>query len=221
MFTGLIEEVGTVISAVKTNGGMQLHIKANKILRDVALGDSISVNGACLTVSAFEKERFTADIMPETLMVTRFGEITPGTSVHLERALRVGDRLGGHFVTGHIDAVGTLVSSKREGDAIRLRIQHGQNVSGQFVYKGSVAIDGVSLTVADLGQDWIEVSLVGHTQKETRLAHLTCGDSVHIESDMLLKYVYQLTGRSEAYGGSKRVSTTNISMETLSLNGFL
>jgi len=169
LFTGIIEEIGYVKRINQQSRSAQIEIKADKVLGDVAVGDSIAVNGVCLTVVTFDSQHFTADVMPETISKTNLRELKPGSPVNLERALQLGGRLGGHIVQGHVDAIGTIVEKQILEIAIIYRIATEPELLQYVVPKGSVAIDGVSLTVVDVFQDSFTVSLIPHTAHETVL----------------------------------------------------
>jgi len=188
VFTGIIEEVGTVESL---NAGV-LAVKAEKVLEDVRLGDSIAVNGVCLTVTSFTAQRFTADVMPETVRRTSFRELKKGSPVNLERALTLASRLGGHIVSGHIDGTGQVESFRPEGNAILLKVQAAPGLLRYIVEKGSVALDGISLTVAAVTARDFTVSLIPHTREATNLRAKRAGSPINIETDILGKYVEKL-----------------------------
>lgn len=217
MFTGLVEELGRLESIKKTAKGGTVRVAAQKVLEDVKLGDSIAVDGVCLTVTAFDEDSFDADIMLTTLEHTRINGLNRGAEVHLERALRVGDRLGGHFVSGHVDGQSKVISLKQEGDAFRLRLERSASFWSQVVNKGSIAINGVSLTIDGLTDEWLEVSLVIHTQGETALTKLKTGDTVNIETDMLLKFVHSLMQQ----GTAPQERESSVTMDQLRNAGFL
>ena len=188
MFTGIIEEVGTV-KAAQTG---KLAISAEKVIESTKKGDSIAVNGACLTITEISPTSFSVDIMPETLRRTNLGMLRPGDQVNLERPLTVGGRLGGHFVQGHVDGVGKVISATRENEAILLRFEAPQEVMRYVVEKGYIAVDGISLTVVEHENTWFKVSLVAYTQQNTNLGGKRVGDSVNIEVDIIAKYVERL-----------------------------
>lgn len=172
--------------------GHNITIKANKVLEDAQLGDSICTNGVCLTVEAMTATSFTASVMPETLNTTNLGTLRPGMEVNLERALAVGKRLGGHIVSGHIDGTGVIRQKMQDRTAVRLTIACNRQILALVVAKGSIAIDGVSLTVTHVERDAFGVSLVEHTQGNTTLTAKRVGDTVNLENDMLGKYVQRL-----------------------------
>jgi riboflavin synthase len=206
MFTGIIEEVGTV-KAVRPG---RIGISATKVLEGTKLGDSLAVNGACLTVSALDANSFSVDIMPETLRRTNLDLLRPGARVNLERALMVGGRLGGHFVQGHVDATGKVLSLLSEADAIMAKYAAPPEVMRYIVEKGFIAVDGASLTVASFDNTSFTVSLVSYTREHTILGGRRPGDLVNLEVDIIAKYVEQL---GEKRGG--------ITIDFLAGHGFL
>lgn len=194
MFTGLVEEVGTIRSITPRAGGLVLAIACRKVLEGTKLGDSIAVSGACLTVTKLGADFFEADVTEETVRRTAFISLRRGASVHLERALRLGDRLGGHIVSGHIDGVGHVESLAPRGNSTELRISFAPEKMKYILEKGSVAVDGVSLTVAARDGRSFMISVIPTTGTETALLHKKPGEPVNIECDMLGKYVEQLLG---------------------------
>lgn len=194
MFTGLIEEQGRVLTPPR-NG--KLILAADKVTEGLALGDSIAVNGVCLTVSAFSGQRFTADVMPETLHRSNLGELRTGSLVNLERALPATGRFGGHFVSGHIDGVGSLLSVRPEGNALIFSIRAAPELLRGIVEKGSVAIDGISLTVVEVTETLFSVSVIPHTAAVTTLAGKRPGDRLNLETDMIGKYVLRALSLSQ------------------------
>lgn len=194
MFTGLIEEQGRVLTPPR-NG--KLSLAASKVTEGLALGDSIAVNGVCLTVSAFSGQRFTADVMPETLHRSNLGELRSGSPVNLERALPATGRFGGHFVSGHIDGVGSLLSVHPEGNALIFSIRAAPELLRGIVEKGSVAIDGISLTVVEVTETLFSVSVIPHTAAVTTLAGKRPGDRLNLETDMIGKYVLRALSLSQ------------------------
>jgi riboflavin synthase len=211
MFTGIIEEMGTVRALRRSGGAARLAITAEKVLDGTVLGDSISVNGVCLTVVAMGKAEFSADVAVETLNVTNLGSLTGGAKVNLERALQLSARIGGHLVSGHVDAVGRIREKREEGNGWRVLFDAPETILRQTIKKGSIAIDGISLTVADVDRAGFSVAMIPHTAKLTTLGFKTAGDSVNLESDIIGKYVERLlSGKLE--GG--------VSLETLKKAGF-
>ena len=216
MFTGIVEEVGTV----RRVGGGTLSIDAEEILTDVRLGDSIAVNGVCLTVTSFDKNHFEADVMPETVRRTSLAELRRGSLVNLERALTLASRLGGHIVSGHIDGVGTVAGLRQEGNALLLTVAAAPALLRGIVEKGSVALDGISLTVAAVTEETFTVSLIPHTREVTNLRAKRAGSRLNIETDIIGKYVEKLmtakdTGHAEAADGR-----SGITPELLARYGF-
>ncbi|OIR45588.1 riboflavin synthase [Corynebacterium sp. NML130628] len=189
MFTGLVEEVGSVVSIEPLNDAVRICIGAEAVLADVNLGDSIAVDGVCLTVVEATETAFTADVMLETLRRSRIGEYSEGTRVNLERALAAGDRLGGHIVQGHVDAVVTLQHRSPAEHWDLLRFSLPNSMRRYVVEKGSIAISGISLTVTAVGEDWFEVSLIPATLEATTAGAWKPGDMVNIEVDIIAKYV--------------------------------
>lgn len=192
MFTGLIEEVGSVVSLRKGTKSAQITIEAEKVLEEVKLGDSIAVNGVCLTVTSFDRNKFTVDVMAETLRRSNLGNLSSKSKVNLERAMALGERLGGHIVSGHIDGKGKIVNVKNEDIATWITIEPPYEMLKYIVLKGSIAIDGISLTVAELQDSFFKVSLIPHTKGETTLYNKLIGEEVNLECDVIGKYVERL-----------------------------
>ena len=211
MFTGIIEELGTVKALRREAGAARLILSAEKVLDGTALGDSICVNGVCLTVVEMNRTEFTADVAVETLRVTNLGDLQAGKKVNLERALQLSARIGGHLVTGHVDAVGRVREKREEGNGWRIFIDAPASVLRYVIKKGSIAIDGISLTVAEVDNAGFAIAMIPHTAKLTTLGFKTAGDSVNLESDIIGKYVERLlAGRME--GG--------VSLDALKKSGF-
>ena len=192
MFTGIIEEKGTISKIMKNASQAVLTIKAQKIMEDIHKGDSIAVNGICLTVTAFSKNEFQADVMHETLNRTALKMLKPGSSVNLERAMAAGGRFGGHMVSGHIDGTGKIAEIKEDSLAIWYTIEAPPQILRYIVEKGSIAIDGISLTVAKVTQTTFSVSTIPHTRSATTLGERRPGDLVNLETDIIGKYVERL-----------------------------
>ena len=211
MFTGIIEELGTVKALRREAGAARLILSAAKVLDGTALGDSICVNGVCLTVVEMNRTEFSADVAVETLRVTNLGDLQAGKKVNLERALQLSARIGGHLVSGHVDAVGRVREKREEGNGWRIFIDAPASVLRYVIKKGSIAIDGISLTVADVDNAGFAIAMIPHTAKLTTLGFKTAGDSVNLESDIIGKYVERLlAGRRE--GG--------VSLDALKKSGF-
>ncbi len=198
MFTGLVEEVGECQWLRRTTDAVQLAIAANMIPRGVRTGDSIAINGCCLTVTSHRKDQLSFDLLEETLQKTNLGKLRPGSPVNLERAMAADGRLGGHFVQGHVDGVGTVKDLlERRGD-LRIEVTIPEGFSQYIAYKGSIGINGVSLTVAEVNDETFAVWIIPHTRAHTNLSDLAVGDSVNLEFDILAKYAERiLNGRRE------------------------
>ena len=194
MFTGLIQKVGTV-KRISHGAGLVLEIGFDPWPRPIEKGESIAVNGVCLTVVNFDSSRFTADVLMETVSRTGLGDLLPGDKVNLERALRAGDALGGHIVQGHVDSRGVILAKEPRGRDFRLRIGCGRVLAAQPVVKGSIAIDGVSLTITGVGDDWLSVDLIPTTASETTLGSKKVGSKVNLEGDIVGKYVSKMAPR--------------------------
>ncbi len=192
MFTGIIEETGTVLEMKRTGGSTKIQIRAKRVLHNTKTGDSIAVNGVCLTVTELGASDFTADVMPETVARSSLGRLTAGDNVNLERAMAADGRFGGHIVSGHIDGTGTIRRITREGNAVRYQIAAAPGILRGIVEKGSVAIDGISLTVTAVQTEQFEVSVIPHTLSETTLAGKKQGELVNLENDVIGKYVERL-----------------------------
>ncbi len=191
MFTGIVEEVG----AMKGLEGYRMSFRANRVMEDMKLGDSIAVNGACLTVVEFGGGKFSVDLSPETLRRTSIGELTVGKAVNLERPLAVSDRLGGHIVQGHVDATGLLTSKKPEKDFFTLRVRSPKRKMPYIVEKGFIAVDGISLTVVKKNTSSFTLSVIPYTLENTNLREKVAGDRVNLEFDIVAKYIESLLAR--------------------------
>jgi riboflavin synthase len=210
MFTGIIEEKGFIKSIQAGGRSARLVISATKVLEGLKIGDSINTDGVCLTVTEFSSSTFTVDVMPETMLRSTCGKLKPGSSVNLERALRLTDRLGGHIVSGHIDGTGIIERMRKDENAVWVSVTAAQPILRTIVEKGSIAIDGISLTIVKVDSRGFEVSVIPHTQTETTLLNKKTGDAVNIECDVIGKYVEKLTKSKE--GG--------VDMNFLAENGF-
>ncbi|MDF2879323.1 MAG: ribE [Clostridia bacterium] len=215
MFTGLVEEVGVVESVVKGPQSAKMTIRAKEVLSEVNLGDSISTNGVCLTVKGFTAHSFQVDIMGETMRSSGLNLLAVGDTVNLERALRLGDRLGGHLVSGHIDGTGVIKDYKKEDHAVWITIATKPQLLRYIVRKGSIAIDGISLTVASVDEQIFKVSIIPHTKEVTTLLHKKIGAVVNLECDMVAKYIEKLCGCT-----SEIIEKKDIDMNFLREHGF-
>lgn len=191
MFTGLIEDLGAIESVERTEDGARLRI-ASRLSGELALGDSIAVNGCCLTATSVEDRIFATEAMNQTLTVTALSDVSEGSKVNLELAMKAGDRLGGHIVQGHVDGVGTVASVEDDGFARRVRVELPPELLRYVVDKGSITLSGVSLTVAELGETWAEVSLIPETLERTNLGEAEAGSRLNVECDIVAKYVERL-----------------------------
>lgn len=189
MFTGLVETMGSVVELIDDPPGKRLRIECGLVAEGAQLGDSICINGCCLTVVAIESTLLDFEAGEETLSRTNLGRLEVGSQVNLERSLAVGDRLGGHYVTGHVDAVGTLAERRDDPPWAHLKFQMPPRLASQVASKGSIAVDGISLTVVDVGEDWFTVALIPHTLEVTTLGTRSIGDEINLETDVLAKYV--------------------------------
>ncbi|MGL4394624.1 MAG: riboflavin synthase [Brevinema sp.] len=215
MFTGLIEEVGVVKNIKNSTVSAQLQIQCKKIMEDIELGASISVSGICLTVTSFTFDSFTVDVMPETMKVTTLKLLKINDKVNLERALSLQTRLGGHLVSGHVDGVGVIESIKQHDNAVLIKIKATTETLKYTILRGSITIDGISLTVCELGESHFSVSIIPHTFEHTTLSLKKEGDLVNLENDMIAKYTERLlTFQDNSKPQSK------ITIEYLKENGF-
>ncbi|CAG9609825.1 riboflavin synthase [Pseudoneobacillus rhizosphaerae] len=217
MFTGIIEEIGSISNIKQTGESIIMTIDAKKILKDVQLGDSIAVNGVCLTVTSFSEKQFTVDVMPETVKATSLRALKRGSKVNLERAMAAGGRFGGHFVSGHADGLGVIKSKKPVDNAVYYEIEVSNDILQFIIYKGSITVDGTSLTVFGLSENSFTISLIPHTTSETIIGLKGTGDIVNIECDMLGKYIDHFL--SKRFNGSPNRKTT-ITSQFLEENGF-
>ena len=215
MFTGIIEEIGTISAIIRGRVSASLTIKAQLVNSDLSIGDSINTNGTCLTVTEFNTSNFTVDVMAETMRRTNLDLLKSGSHVNLERALQLSDRLGGHMLSGHIDGIGTITQINQEEIATWFTICADKEILKYVIKKGSVAIDGISLTVADLTDSSFRISIIPHTAKETTLLSKKAGEVVNIENDLTAKYIEKfITGKKEEI-------KQNIDIGFLKDNGFI
>ena len=217
MFTGIIEELGIIQEIKKGSKSSKLLIKANKVLENTKIGDSICTNGVCLTVASLKTNSFEADVIAETLRRSNLGDLKVGSKVNLERALSLQSRLGGHIVSGHIDGTGEIISLIKEDNATWVTIKTTNNILRYIVLKGSITIDGISLTVAYVDDKSFKVSIIPHTAQETTLLNKTNGDTVNLECDVISKYVEKLMGLKPVDKCNKSASITK---DFLKINGF-
>lgn len=216
MFTGIIEEIGTVISVKKGSLSSCITLQGSLIFEDMHLGDSIAVNGVCLTVTHKTKNQFTVDVMAETLRRSALSLLSSGSKVNMERAMAANGRFGGHIVSGHIDGIGEIIDFEKEDNAIWVTITTNPNILKYIIEKGSITIDGISLTVAYVDERCFKVSIIPHTAKNTTLISKNVGDVVNLENDLVGKYIDKLMKYRE-----EEDQKENISMDFLAQNGFL
>lgn len=216
MFTGLIEDLGTLLEVRRGHDVASVTVATALPTSELRLGESIAVNGVCLTVTACGTDRFTADVSPETFQCTTFGALQRGARVNLERALRLADRLGGHLVTGHVDGMARIIERTRQGNAWHFAFQLDPGMARQLVAKGSVTIDGVSLTVNEVTADRFTVMIIPHTLEQTTLAGRQTGDLVNLETDLIGKYVARLLG-----AGANPDHPSGVTYDLLAKSGFL
>ncbi|MCM3743109.1 riboflavin synthase [Sporosarcina luteola] len=215
MFTGIVEEIGTVHAIKKGSSSMQLLIKCSHVLSDVRKGDSISVNGVCLTVSEFTTTQFAADVMPETFMATTLFTLKSGSRVNLERAMAANGRFGGHFVTGHVDGIGKITAVRPVENAIYMDIQLASEFQSHLVPKGSITVDGTSLTIFGISDQGFTLSLIPVTQADSIIGDKRAGDLVNVECDILAKYLERIVSRKETRPSG------GLTMDALAKSGFL
>lgn len=197
MFTGLVEELGEVVAVDRLHDAVRLRVRGSAVTADARVGDSIAVNGTCLTVVDVDDSQFTADVMNETLVRTSLRGVEPGRRVNLERPVRLSDRLGGHLVQGHVDGTGTVLARVHSDSWDVVRVSLPAPLARYVVEKGSIAVDGVSLTVSAVAADWFEVSLIPTTLAATTLGIVAVGDPVNLEVDVLAKYTEKLLGKED------------------------
>lgn len=214
MFTGIVEEIGIVKNFSKTSGNAELCVSCHKVLDGTKLGDSIAINGVCQTVVDIQQSSFTVQISNETLSVTNLSRLQSGEKVNLERALTLSSRLGGHIVSGHVDSQGKLLNIQKHSDFYDLEFEIPTSQAKYIVQKGSITINGISLTVAKVTDNKIKIAIIPHTYTNTNLCELKSGDYVNIETDILGKYVEKILSAKDNINNS-------ISMEFLEENGFV
>ncbi len=222
MFTGIVEEIGRMKRVSRQGEAMVLTIEAEKVLEDIRIGDSIAINGVCLTVVEFDRKSFSADVMPETFRKTNLGQLNVGSAVNLERAMPANGRFGGHIVQGHVDTTGTIVDRKAEQNAVVFRIEpEDRSVHKYIVRRGSIAVDGISLTVVQAEETSFSVSIIPHTLSQTVLRGKQIGDTVNIECDLLGKYIEHLLRFRTGGAGDGESAAGRITERFLAEHGFL
>ena len=219
MFTGIVEEIGEIKNIKHGSKSAVLTIKGSVVTKDSKVGDSIAVNGVCLTATSISGDIFTADVMAETMRRSSLGDLKQGSKVNLERAMLCNGRFGGHIVSGHIDGTGTIRNLEKEDNAVWVTIAASPDILKYIVEKGSIAIDGISLTVAYVDSEVFKVSIIPHTASETTLLTKNKGDTVNLENDIVGKYVEKLLTHKETT--AENTSQSNIDMNLLSKYGFL
>jgi riboflavin synthase len=222
MFTGIIESLGNIrVIRSSGSGGKRFAVEADISLAGTGIGESIAVNGACLTVVKIDGKRFEVDVSPETLEKTTLGNARSGERVNIERAMRLSDRLDGHLVSGHIDGVGTITGKRDAGNAVIITFGVPVSISRYIIKKGSVAVDGVSLTVNNCDEGWFEVSIIPHTAKLTTMGVKGEGGFVNIETDMIGRYVERFVGLLQSGDDKKKGARSSIDMDFLAKAGYL
>ena len=217
MFTGIIEEIGTIQSVKRSQSSLTLEIAGTVIFDDLRIGDSVAVNGVCLTATTIGSNRFTADVMPESVKMTTLLNLSTGSKVNLERAMAANSRFGGHVVAGHVDGQGTIIGKDHVGNSIVFRITTDSDILHYIIYKGSITVDGASLTVSKVGPSWFEISIIPHTIGNTILQYASIGTTVNLETDIFGRYIEHFMK------GTQEVPTKGgkVTMDTLLSNGFL
>lgn len=220
MFTGIVEELGTIQSLNMQGTSGSIRIQAKKVLEHTKIGDSIAVNGICLTVTSMTSNGFTADVMAETIRRSGLKDARTGDPVNLERAMAADGRFGGHIVSGHIDGTGVITEYRQEENAVWVTIAAAEDIMALIVEKGSICIDGISLTVATVSETQFQVSVIPHTAQETTLLHKGVGSLVNLENDIVGKYVQKLLGLAEHTQNENKESGSGLTMEMLQEMGF-
>lgn len=221
MFTGIVEEIGTVVSVSQGTKDARLTLQGNLIFEDMHVGDSIAVNGVCLTVTEKTSSTFTADVMPETMRRSSLGKLMRGSRVNMERAMAANGRFGGHIVSGHIDGTGEIERLVKEDNAVWVTVKTNEKILKYIIEKGSITIDGISLTVAYVDNRCFKVSLIPHTAANTTLLTKKTGDIVNLENDIVGKYIDKLLHFEDAKPEDGEAATGGISVDFLTKNGFL
>ena len=217
MFTGIIEEIGTIQSVKRSQSSLTLEIAGTIIFDDLRIGDSVAVNGVCLTATNIGAQRFTADVMPESVKMTSLINLSAGSKVNLERAMAANGRFGGHVVAGHVDGQGKIIGKDHVGNSIVFRIAADDAILHYVIYKGSIPVDGASLTVSKVGTGWFEISIIPHTIGNTILQYATIGTTVNLETDIFGRYIEHFMKETHL----ESTNTSTVTMDTLVRNGFL
>ena len=217
MFTGIIEEIGTIQSVKRSQSSLTLEIAGTVIFDDLSIGDSVAVNGVCLTATTIGTQRFTADVMPESVNMTTLLNLSTGSKVNLERAMAANGRFGGHVVAGHVDGKGKIIGKDHVGNSIVFRIATDDAILHYVIYKGSITVDGASLTVSKVGTGWFEISIIPHTIGNTILQYATIGTTVNLETDIFGRYIEHFMKGTH----QESSHTSTVTMDTLVRNGFL
>lgn len=217
MFTGIIEEIGTIQSVKRSQSSLALEIAGTVIFDDLRIGDSVAVNGVCLTATTIDTNRFTADVMPESVKMTTLLNLSTGSKVNLERAMAANGRFGGHVVAGHVDGKGKIIGKDHVGNSIVFRIATDDVILHYVIYKGSITVDGASLTVSKVGTGWFEISIIPHTIGNTILQYATIGTTVNLETDIFGRYIEHFMKGTH----QESSNTSTVTMDTLVRNGFL
>lgn len=220
MFTGIIEELGTVRNFSKNNSGAKITISCKKVLEDLKIGDSVAINGVCQTAVEIGDNYFVAEISNETLKVTTLSNLKSTQIVNLERAMLANGRFGGHIVSGHVDGTAIFIEKINQGIATTFIFAANENLTNYIIKKGSICIDGISLTIADISQNKFSIAVIPHTQKETTLNNLKIGDSVNIETDVLGKYIEKFLQNTNKISANNNNFSNNITEDFLRENGF-
>ncbi|NBI30419.1 riboflavin synthase [Chengkuizengella marina] len=219
MFTGIIEEIGTIKNISKQSQSMIISINSKKMLEDIHLGDSIAINGVCLTVTQYDQSSFTMDVMPETFRKTNLSQLSAGSRVNLERAMAANSRFGGHIVQGHVDSIGVIKNRESEENSVMFTIEpNQQDIFKYIIPQGSITLDGISLTLVNVTNSTFSVSIIPHTLEQTILQQKFTGDTLNIEADILGKYIHHLLNGNKQQNSER---SNNISKQMLMENGFI
>jgi riboflavin synthase len=220
MFTGIIEEIGKIAAIKRGSKSSQLQIQGKKIFEDLKIGDSVAVNGVCLTATSIDGNKFWADVMNETLQRSSLGDLKVNSTLNLERAMSANGRFGGHIVSGHIDGTGKILSIKKDDNAVWYKVEASPNVMRYIIEKGSITIDGISLTVAKVEKNNFSVSIIPHTLRETTLASRSIGSIVNLENDIVGKYIEKFIKNPQSQLNVKPKKESTLTLEMLAKAGF-